>query len=46
MGASETVHMLVEVHHLESVELIGHCLDLLLLALLDILDALSIPVVG
>jgi hypothetical protein len=33
--ASQTMHVLVEVHHLESIELIADFLDLLLLAWLD-----------
>jgi len=37
------MHMLIEVHHLEAVELVGNSLDLLLLALLLKLNAFSIP---
>lgn len=43
MSASQTVHMLVEVHHLEAIELVRNLLDLLLLAGLDDLYTLSIP---
>jgi hypothetical protein len=43
MRASEAVHVLVEVHHLETVELIGHCLDLLFLAWLNHFDTRRIP---
>ena len=35
--------MLIEVHHLETVELCRHIFDLLLLLGLDLLDALSVP---
>lgn len=44
MSATETVHVLVEIHHLEAVELGGDLLDLILLARLGELDAFSIPV--
>lgn len=43
MGASETVHVLVEVHHLEAIELIGNSLDLVPLAWLDSLNTFCIP---
>jgi hypothetical protein len=37
------VHVLVEVHHLEAIELIGDFLDLLFLSRLDSLNAWSVP---
>jgi len=37
------VHVLVEVHHLKAIELLGHGLDLILLAWLLELDTFSIP---
>jgi hypothetical protein len=43
MGSSEAVHVFVEIHHLKAVELVGHFLDLFLLAWLDGFDAWSIP---
>jgi hypothetical protein len=43
MRPAQTVHVLVKVHHLETVELIRDFLDLFLLARLDNLYALSIP---
>lgn len=43
MCASQAVHVLVEVHHLKSIELVRNLLDLLLLARLDDLHTLSIP---
>jgi hypothetical protein len=43
MRASKTVHMFVEIHHLETIELIGHCLDHLFLARLDRFNAWRIP---
>lgn len=37
------MHVLVEIHHLETIELVGHCLDVgLLVRLLD-LNALCVP---
>ena len=45
MGASKAVHVLIEVHHLEAIELIRDLLDLLGLARLLDFDALSIPIV-
>lgn len=42
--AAETVVVLVEVHHLEAVELVRDLLDLLLLAWLDDLHAFGVPV--
>lgn len=35
--------MLIEVHHLKAIELVGHCLNLLLLVLWNNFDAFSIP---
>jgi hypothetical protein len=35
--------MLVEIHHLESVELVRNCLDLILLIVWDNLDAFCVP---
>lgn len=46
MGATQTMHVFVEVHHLEPIELIRDLLDLLFLARLDRLDAFSIPCKG
>ena len=43
MGASQAVMMLIEVHHLEPVELIGDFLDLFFLARLLNLDAFCVP---
>lgn len=43
MCAAKTVHVFVEVHHLEAVELIRDFLDLLLLPGLNGLDTLSVP---
>lgn len=43
MCASQTVHVLVEVHHLEAVELVRDLFDLFLLARLDDLYAFSVP---
>jgi hypothetical protein len=43
MGTSQAVVVLIEVHHLETVELIWDLLDLLCLAGLDDLDAFRIP---
>jgi hypothetical protein len=41
--ASQTMHVLVEVHHLESIELIADFLDLLLLAWLDGFNTFRVP---
>ena len=43
MCASQAVHMLVEVVHLESIELIRNCLDVCLLVWLLDFDTWSIP---
>jgi hypothetical protein len=43
MRASQAVHVFVEIHHLEPIELIRHLLDLLFLARLDGLDSRIIP---
>lgn len=43
MCAPQTVHVFVEVHHLEPIELVRNLLDLLLLARLNSFHALSIP---
>lgn len=43
MRASQTVVVLIEVHHLETIELVRNLLNLLLLTRLDDLDALGIP---
>lgn len=43
MGTSEAVHVLVEVHHLEAIELVGNRLDLISLARLDNLNTFCIP---
>lgn len=43
MCPSQAVMVLVEVHHLEAVELIRHGLDLLLLVLWNNFDAFRIP---
>lgn len=43
MGSSQAVVVFVEVHHLEAVELVGDCLDLLCLAGLHDLNAFGIP---
>lgn len=43
MSTSETVHVLIEVHHLEAVELSRNLLDLFLLARLLEFDAFGIP---
>jgi hypothetical protein len=43
MCAPQAVHVLVEIHHLEPIELRRHLLDLLCLARLYNLDTLSIP---
>jgi hypothetical protein len=43
MCAPQAVHVLVEIHHLEPIELRRHLLDLLRLARLLHLDALGIP---
>lgn len=43
MCASQAVHVLIEVHHLEAVELIRNLFDLLLLARLYDFDTFSIP---
>jgi hypothetical protein len=43
MRSAQTVHVLVEIHHLEAIELIGYRLDLLLLAGLDSFDARRVP---
>lgn len=43
MGASQAVVVLIEVHHLESIELIRYLFDLLCLARLNLLDAWGIP---
>lgn len=37
------MHVLIEVHHLESVELVGDSLDLVFLARLHSLNAFGIP---
>tara|TARA_R110002060_G_scaffold17090_4_gene23674 strand:- start:433 stop:612 length:180 start_codon:yes stop_codon:yes gene_type:complete len=36
--------MLIEVHHLETVELVGHCLNLLSFARLDDFHPFGVPV--
>jgi len=38
------MHVLVKVHHLKAIELLGDCLDLLLLSMLDFLHAFGIPI--
>jgi hypothetical protein len=43
MCAPQAVHVLVEIHHLEPIELRRHLLDLLRLARLNHLDAIGIP---
>jgi hypothetical protein len=43
VGASQAMHVLVEIHHLEAIELLGDRLNLLLLSGLDLLYAFSIP---
>lgn len=43
MRSSQTVVMLVEIHHLEPVELVRDSLDFLLLAWLLYLDAICVP---
>jgi len=43
MRAAQTVHVLVEIHHLKTIELVRHVLDLFLLAGLDGFDAWSVP---
>lgn len=43
MRAAKTMHMLVKIHHLETIELIRHLLDLLRLALLNLFHARGIP---
>ena len=43
MGPSQAVVVLIEVHHLESIELIRYLFDLLCLARLNLLDAWGIP---
>lgn len=45
MCASQTVVVLIEVHHLEAVELIRHFLDLLFLSRLLNLDSFRVPTV-
>ncbi len=43
MRAPKAVHMLIEVHHLKTVELIRNVLDPLLLAWLLDLDSFGVP---
>jgi hypothetical protein len=43
MRAAQAMMVLVEVHHLKSIELVGDFLNLLLLPRLDDLHALCIP---
>lgn len=43
MGASQTVHVLVEIHHLEAIELSRHVLDLLLFVGWGILNTWGVP---
>ena len=43
MCSSQAMMMLIEVHHLETIELVRHSLDLLCFSRLDRLDAMSIP---
>lgn len=44
MRASQTVHVLIKVHHLEAIELVRDLLDLFLLSRLNDFDTLCIPV--
>lgn len=43
MRPAQTMHMLVEIHHLEAIELVGDILDVLLLIRLLDLDTLGVP---
>ena len=44
MRTTEAMHVLVEIHHLEAIELLGNLLNFLLLIRLDGFDALGVPV--